>query len=81
MNNVLIFLILLFLSIFIFYAFGRIVQKRFSLASEHFLLSIPVGFVAYFGITQIIYLPFIFFEASQIVFAFLELGKIILILY
>lgn len=60
------------LIMFIFYALGRIVQSRTSLKKNTTTLAIPIGFVAYLSVTQIFYMPLIFFSLQGNIINFIE---------
>jgi len=73
-------IILVLVSIFIFYALGISIQKRFKIAPEFFSLSIPIGFIIFIFINQIFYTPLIFFEVTTLNLTIFEIIKDIFIL-
>lgn len=71
---------MIFLTSFIFYSLGRVIQNRFSVSTESFVISYPLGFIAYWSITQILYAPFIAFGVSPSALAIIEIVKNIAII-
>ena len=57
---------------FLFHAIGRIVQDKISFKKSVTTLSIPFGFVSYLFVTQIFYIPLIFFSFEGNAFVFID---------
>ncbi|NQX83579.1 MAG: hypothetical protein HRS57_00095, partial [Mycoplasmataceae bacterium] len=60
---------------FLFFSLGRIVQKITSVSTESYIISIPIGFITYWSITQLLYMPFVAFGVSINVLSIIEIAK------
>lgn len=60
---------------FVFFSLGRIVQKVSSVSTESYIISIPIGFVIYWSLTQILYMPFVAFDVGIEVLSIIEVVK------
>ncbi len=58
-------LLMLVYYLFIFYSLGRILQKRLNFNNSHILISIPIGFILFLGISFIFELPFALFDVAD----------------
>ncbi len=74
-NDILNLVLVLALFLVIFYGSGRILQNYFSFKKSNQFLAIPIGFFSYFLITELTYLPTIFFEMENFIRSFFEVIK------
>ncbi len=58
-------LLMLIYYLFIFYSLGRILQKRLNFNNSHILISIPIGFALFLGISFIFEFPFAMFDVAD----------------